>query len=86
MNKRKNKTKKNHLPTDQISFKSETELPPHGFATCLACKSLKDLRIDSFNNIPGNCRSPQQEDSWCLLLHLVFTIAYKETDNCLTLS
>jgi hypothetical protein len=52
-------------------------LPPHGFATCLACKMMKDLCIKGFNNIPGNCRSPQQEDSWCSLLHLVFSIVYK---------
>ncbi len=77
MNKRKNKANIPHLPTDQLPLKFETELPPHGFATCFACKMLKDLRISSFNNIPGNCRSPKQEDSWCSLLHLVFAIAYK---------
>jgi hypothetical protein len=77
MNKRKNKANIPHLPADQRPHKFETELPPHDFATCLACKTMKDLRIESFNNIPDNCRSPQQEDSWCLLLHLVFTIAYK---------
>jgi hypothetical protein len=77
MNTRKNKADIPHRPTHQLPLEFETELPPHGFATCLACKMMKDLRIESFNNIPGNCRSPQQEDSWCSLLHLVFTIAYK---------
>jgi hypothetical protein len=77
MEKRKNKTHIPHLPTHQISLGFEGKLPPHGFATCLACKTMKDLRIESFHNIPDNCRSLQKEDSWCSLLHLVFTIAYK---------
>ncbi|MBW2602994.1 MAG: hypothetical protein JRE28_01590 [Deltaproteobacteria bacterium] len=77
MNKPKNKANNHHLPTDQRPPEFETELPPHGFATCLACKTMKELRIKNFNNIPGNCRSPQQEDSWCSLLHMVFKIAYK---------
>lgn len=77
MNKRQNKINIPDLSNDQRSPDFETELPPHGFATCLACKTMKELRIDNFNHIPGNCRSPQQEDSWCSLLHLVFTIAYK---------
>ncbi|HAY38662.1 MAG TPA: hypothetical protein DCY53_04555 [Desulfobacteraceae bacterium] len=77
MNKPKNKANTSHLPIHQLALKFETELPPHGFATCLSCKTMKDLGIKGFNNIPGNCRSPQQEDSWCSLLHLVFTIAYK---------
>jgi hypothetical protein len=77
MSKRKNKANITRLPTDQLPLKLEMELPPHGFATCLACKLMKDLCIKSFNNIPSNCRSPQQEDSWCSLLHLVFTITYK---------
>lgn len=77
MNKRKNKANTSHLPIHQLALKFETKLPPHDFATCLSCKVMKDLRIKGFNNIPGNCRLPQQEDSWCSLLHLVFTIAYK---------
>jgi hypothetical protein len=77
MNKGKKKTNKPHLPAHQLPNKFETELPPHSFATCFACKMMKDLRIKDFNNIPDNCRSLQQEDSWCSLLHLVFTIAYK---------
>jgi hypothetical protein len=77
MNKRKKKSDRIHLPTEQLPPKIDMELPPHDFATCLACKTMKDLGINSFNNIPSNCRSPQQEDSWCSLLHLVFTIAYK---------
>jgi hypothetical protein len=77
MNKRNNKVNIPHPPIHQLPLKFETEFLPHGFATCLACKLMKDLRIENFNNIPGNCRSPQQEDSWCSLLHLVFTIAYK---------
>jgi hypothetical protein len=77
MKKRKNKTDMPHLPTHQIPLEFKGKLPPHSFATCLACKTMKDLHIESFNNIPGNCRSPEQEDSWCSLLHLVFTIAYK---------
>jgi hypothetical protein len=77
MNKRKNKANIPHPPTHQLPLKFETELPPHGFATCFSCKMMKDLRIKSFNNIPGNCRSPQQEDAWCSLLHIVFTVAYK---------
>lgn len=77
MSKRKNKANVTRLPTDQLPPKLEMELPPHGFATCLACKLMKDLCIKHFNNIPSNCRSPQQEDSWCSLLHLVFTITYK---------
>jgi hypothetical protein len=77
MDKPKNKSAIPHLPTDQLPPKLEMELPPHGFATCFACKIMKDLCIKSFNNIPSNCRSPQPQDSWCSLLHLVFTIAYK---------
>jgi hypothetical protein len=77
MNTRKNKAGIPHRPTRQRPLEFETVLPPHGFATCLACKMMKDLCIKGFNNIPGNCRSPQQEDSWCSLLHLVFTIVYK---------
>ena len=65
------------LPTNQLRPELEMELPPHDFATCLACKTMKDLHIESFNNIPINCRSPRQEDSWCSLLHLVFTISYR---------
>jgi len=65
------------MPTDQFPPGLETELPPHNFATCLACITMKDLRIENFNNIPSNCRSPRQEDSWCSLLHLVFTISYR---------
>jgi hypothetical protein len=77
MNKRKKKANITRLPTDRLPLKFDMALPPHGFATCFACKLMKDLRIKSFNNIPSNCRSPQQEDSWCSLLHLVFTITYK---------
>jgi len=77
MNKRKKKANIPHRPIDQSPFGFEAELPPHGFATCLACKTMKDLHIGNFNSIPGNCRSPKQEDSWCSLLHLVFAIAYK---------
>jgi len=77
MNTRKNKADTPHRPRHQLPLEFETALPPHGFATCLACKMMKDLCIKGFNNIPGNCRSPQQEDSWCSLLHLVFTIVYK---------
>jgi len=77
MNTPKKRPKLIHLPTDQFSPKPEMELPPHNFATCLACITMKELQIEKFNNIPSNCRSPQQEDSWCSLLHLVFTISYR---------
>ena len=45
MNTRKNKADIPHRPTHQLPLEFETELPPHGFATCLACKMMKDLRI-----------------------------------------
>lgn len=70
MNKRKKNKDIKHLQAKQLPLKLEMELPPHGLETCLACKMMKNLRIQGFNNIPSNCRAQQKEDFWCSLLHL----------------
>jgi len=55
MNKRYIKPDTTHLPTDKLLPVHVKELPHHGLETCLACKVIKDLRINNFNNIPSNC-------------------------------
>ena len=44
------------------------QLPPHSVETCIACKVMKDLRIDNFNNIPSNCMGLQKNNFWCPIL------------------
>ena len=70
MNKRKKQPDITHLPTQQVPPRLEMELSSHGIETCLACEIMKNLRMESFNSIPSNCRAQQQEDFWCSLLHL----------------
>ncbi len=46
------------------------QLPPHSVETCIACKAMKNLQIDSFNTIPSNCMGLQQNNFWCPILNL----------------
>jgi hypothetical protein len=70
MKKRYIKPDTTHLPTDKLLPVHVKELPHHGLETCLACKVMKDLRINNFNNIPSNCLALRKDDFWCSLLHL----------------
>lgn len=56
-----------HLQSDRKLSINIDELPPHSIATCLACKMMKDLRIDNFNSIPSNC-IVLKNNLWCAKL------------------
>ena len=70
MNKRYIKPDTIHLQPDKLLPVHVEELPHHSLEACLACKIMKDLRINNFNNIPNNCIALRQDDFWCSLLHI----------------